>query len=246
MHPITRVIGEKISWSLFFSLTSVLLAYLLSIPVGLYVASRNRSWVDRTNNTLIFILYSIPSFWLATILLMIFANPDVLPWFPASGVKPPEGYTSDASIFEKIGASIPYLVLPMICYTYSSYAFLTRTIRSSLIDNTESDYVRTAFAKGLPLHRVMTIHAFRNSLLPLITIFVNIFPLMLGGSLILESIFSIPGMGSETVNAIYNQNYPMITAIFTITGFLTMVGYLCSDILYAIADPRIRYEKPEI
>jgi peptide/nickel transport system permease protein len=240
MQPITEVIGEKISWSLFFSLSSVLIAYLLSIPVGIFVATRRRSWMDRANNTFIFILYSIPSFWLATILLMVFANPDLLPWFPASGVKPPEGYSNDASFLEKVADSIPYLVLPMVCYTYSSYAFLTRTVRSSLIDNSESDYVRTAFAKGLPLYRVMTVHAFSNSLLPLITIFVNIFPLMLGGSVILETIFSIPGMGSETVNAIYNQNYPMITAIFTITGILTMTGYLFSDILYAVADPRIR------
>lgn len=246
MQPISNVIGEKISWSLFFSLASVLLAYLLSIPVGIYVASRKSEWQDKLNNTFIFILYSIPSFWLATILLMIFANPDLLPWFPASGVKPPEGYAPDASLPDKIWSSAPYLILPMICYTYSSYAFLTRTVRSSLIENTESDYVRTAFAKGLPLYKVMTVHAFRNSLLPLITIFVNIFPLMLGGSVILESIFSIPGMGSETVNAVYNQNYPMITAIFTITGFLTMTGYLFSDILYAIADPRIRYIKPEV
>ena len=98
-------------------------------------------------------------------------------------------------------------------------------------------------AKGLPFRLVVFRHAFRNSLLPLITVFANVFPLAIGGSVILETIFTIPGMGFETVHSIQNQNYPMIVAIFTITGVLTMTGYLVSDILYAFADPRITFEK---
>jgi peptide/nickel transport system permease protein len=240
MQPITQVIGDKIKWSLFFSLISVLLAYLISIPTGIYVSSIPDSKTDRITTTMMYILYSLPSFWLATLLLMTFANPDVLSWLPASGVKPVTGYMEDAGFFGKIKQSLPYMILPLVCYTYSSYAFLTRTIRSSMLENLSTDYIRTAQAKGMSPNRVLIIHAFRNSLLPLVTIFVNIFPLMLGGSVILETIFSIPGMGLETIQAIQTQNYPMVTAIFTITGILTMMGYLLSDIIYVIADPRIK------
>jgi len=114
-------------------------------------------------------------------------------------------------------------------------------MRVAVLETMTQDYIRTAMAKGLSFRTVVFKHAFRNSLLPLITVFANIFPLALGGSVILETIFTIPGMGYETVQSIQNQNYPMIVAIFTITGLLTMTGYLVSDILYAFADPRITF-----
>ena len=110
-----------------------------------------------------------------------------------------------------------------------------------MLDTMNQDYIRTARAKGLSFNKVVFKHAFRNSLLPLITIFANVFPMAIGGSVIIETIFSIPGMGYETVQAIYNQNYPMIVAVFTISGLLTVSGYLLADVLYAIADPRITY-----
>ena len=242
MQPIAEVIGEKIGWSLFFSLFSVLLAYIISIPVGIYVSYHKGSRSDKFTTFITFLLYSLPSFWLATILLMTFSNPDFYSWFPASGIKPAGGYPDQAGLLLKLKLSIPYLILPLICYTYSSVSFITRTLRASLLNNLNSDYIRTAQAKGLNATRVMTIHAFRNSLLPMITLFVNVFPMMLGGSVILESIFSIPGMGFETVQAVHTQNYPMVVAIFTITGLLTMLGYLVSDILYAIADPRVKFD----
>ncbi len=115
-------------------------------------------------------------------------------------------------------------------------------MRVSMIEVIGQDYIRTARAKGLPENKVIWKHAFRNSLLPIITVFANIFPAAIGGSVILESIFTIPGMGSETIFAIQNNNYPMIIAVLTITGFLTLVGYLISDILYALVDPRISYK----
>ena len=136
---------------------------------------------------------------------------------------------------------MPYMILPLICYTYSSFAFISITARVATLNNMNEDYIRTARAKGLTTNRVIFKHAFRNSLIPLITIFAGIFPAAIGGSVIIETIFSIPGMGFETVQAIYNLNYPMIVAIFTISGLLTITGYLFSDILYAVADPRISY-----
>ncbi len=242
-QPISEVIASKIGWSLFFALFSVLLAYLVSIPIGIKAAANKDSRFDRVTSVILFVLYSMPSFWVATLLLMTFANTDVWQIFPASGVKPAIGYPDGASFMEMAKLSLPYVVLPMICYTYSSFAFLSRTMRVSMLEVVGQDYIRTARAKGLPKRTVIYKHALRNSLLPIITVFANIFPFAIGGSVILESIFTIPGMGYEIFFAIQNQNYPMIIAVFTITGFLTLVGYLISDVLYAVVDPRISYSK---
>ena len=242
-QPVSTVIAGKIGWSLFFTLISVLLAYLISIPVAIKAASKKDSRFDRTSSLILFMLYSLPVFWVATLLLMTFSNTDVLNIFPASGVKPVTGYPADSTIFEKIKLSLPYLILPTICYTYSSFAFLSRTLRVSMLEILSQDFIRTARAKGLHERTVLWKHAFRNSLLPVITVFANVFPFMIGGSVILESIFTIPGMGSTIYSSIDAQDYPMIVAVFTWTGILTMTGYLLSDILYAVADPRISFSK---
>lgn len=242
-QPVTEVIYERLGWSLFFAIASLLLAYLISIPIGVWAGAKKNSRFDRYSSIVLFLLFSLPSFWVATLLLMTFANPDVLYWFPAAGVKPATGYPGDAGWFDKVLMSLPYIILPLLCYTYSSLAFLSRTMRVAVADAMDRDYIRTARAKGLPFRLIVFRHAFRNSLLPAITLLANVFPYLLGGSVIIETIFTLPGMGYETIQAVYNQNYPMIVAIFTLTGLLTVFGYLVSDILYAIADPRIKYHQ---
>ncbi len=241
--PIHEVIAIKVFWSFFFTMISVILGYVVSIPLGIASAVRKGTRFDRVSTVVLFILYSLPSFWLATLLLMTFANPDVLHWFPASGIEPVRGFEEGAGFFDVWSARLPFLILPIISYTYSSFAFLTRTMRVSMLEIVNQDYIRTARAKGLSEKKVVYKHALRNALLPIITVFANIFPIAIGGSVILEVIFTIPGMGSEIFNAIVNQNYPMIITVLTITGVLTLVGYLISDILYAVVDPRISYSK---
>lgn len=240
-EPVGKIIASRILWSLFFSLFSVLLAYVISIPIGVRSAVHKNKAYDIVSSVLLYLLFSLPVFWFATLLLMTFSNPDVLWIFPASGVSPASGLPGDTGLFQKIGIVVPYLVLPLVCYTYSSFAFLSRSLRSSMLEVLPMDFIRTARAKGLPENRVVYNHAFRNSLLPLITVFANVFPLAIGGSVIIETIFSIPGMGYEAYLAVANQNYPMIVAIFFITGFFTLTGFLISDILYAWADPRIKF-----
>ena len=241
-EPIGNVIVSKIGWTLFFSLLSVILAYMVSIPIGVKAAVNRGSRSDKISSLILFVLYSMPAFWLATLLLITFANPDILHWFPASGVKPVTGYEEGAGFWSKVKASAPYIILPAICYTYSSFAFLSRTIRVSMLEVLTQDYIRTAKAKGLADKPIIWKHAFRNALFPIITIFGSVFPAVIGGSVILETIFTIPGMGSETINAIHNNNYPMIIAILTITSMLTLIGFLITDILYALVDPRISYK----
>ncbi|MFL5753022.1 MAG: ABC transporter permease subunit [Bacteroidia bacterium] len=239
--PITDVISERIGWSMFFSLFSIILAYCVSIPIGVKAAEKRGGRFDKTSSIILFAIYSLPSFFVAVSLLMIFGNPDMMNLFPASGVKPPEGYPDAAGFFTKLKLSLPYVILPLISYTYSSLAFISRTMRGAMIENIGQDYVRTARAKGLAEKDVIWKHAFRNSLLPIITMFASIFPAAIGGSVILETIFTIPGMGYESFLAISTNDYPMIISVLTISGVLTLIGYLFSDILYAVADPRISY-----
>jgi len=241
-QPVGERIWQHCKWTLFFSLSSVLFAYLISIPIGVQAGSKQGSKFDKVSTTVLFFFYSLPTFWFATLLLMLFANPDVLQLFPVSGIKPAAGYPIDSSLWDKIKITFPYLILPLIAYTYSSIAFISRLLRSTIMEVMKQEYIKTARAKGLSERTVLYRHAFRNSLLPLITVFGNVFPALLSGSVILEIIFNIPGIGYETVMAVQNFDYPVIVAVFTISAVLALLGYLIADVLYAIADPRIRYQ----
>ncbi len=241
-QPIQDKIWQKVWISFGLSVISILLAYLVSIPIGIYSAYKKDSTADKGMSLILFILYSMPSFFVGTLLLLQFANPDNLSWFPVSGIQDPTLFNPDWSIWMKLKHRMPYLILPIITYTYGSFAFLSRIMRVGMIDIVSQDYIRTARAKGLGEGKVILKHALRNSLLPIITVFSAIFPMAIGGSIIIEMIFSIPGMGLEIYNSILNYDYPMIITVFTLSGFLTMVGYLVADLLYALVDPRISYK----
>lgn len=185
----------------------------------------------------------MPSFFVGVLLLMLLANPDVISIFPPSGIKPIGGYDDNSSLIEKFLVSVPYMILPLICYTYSSLAFISKLTASSLQEQLQLDYIKTAKAKGLNAKQIIWNHALKNSALPLITVFSSVFPTIIGGSIIIESIFTIPGMGLETVKAIIAQDYPVVIAIITLSSILTIFSYLMADILYAIIDPRIRVTK---
>ena len=240
-QPIQDKIWQKVWISFGLSVISILLAYLISIPIGIYSAYKKDSAADRGMSLVLFILYSMPSFFVGTLLLLWFANPDNLSWFPVSGIQDPTLFKPEWSIWMKLKHRMPYLILPIITYTYGSFAFLSRIMRVGMIDIVSQDYIRTARAKGLGEGKVILKHALRNSLLPIITVFSAIFPMAIGGSIIIEMIFSIPGMGLEIYASILNYDYPMIITVFTLSGFLTMVGYLVADLLYAVVDPRISY-----
>jgi len=241
-QPIADKIWQKVWISFGLSLVSIFLAYLISIPIGIYSAYKKDSIADKGMSLVLFVLYSMPSFFVGTLLLLQFANPDHLSWFPVSGIQDPTLFDPEWSWWAKLKHRMPFLILPIITYTYGSFAFLSRIMRVGMIDIVSQDYIRTARAKGLGEGKVILKHALRNSLLPVITVFSAIFPMAIGGSIIIEMIFSIPGMGLEVYNAILNYDYPMIITVFTLSGFLTMVGYLVADLLYAVVDPRISYK----
>ncbi|MBX7224642.1 MAG: ABC transporter permease [Chitinophagales bacterium] len=237
-RPVKSVLWDAIQWTLMLSIFSLILTYLLSIPLGINSARYRGTTKDQVITTILFILYSLPSFWIATMLIMFFGGGDYFNFFPGFGVG---DVTPHTPFFEKLGIRAEHLFLPMICYTYGSLAFISRQMRAATINSLSQDYVRTARAKGLNEKVVVWKHAFRNSLLPIITLFANIFPLAISGSIVLEQIFSIPGMGKIAIEAIYRRNYPIIFSVVMFSAILTLVGNLVSDILYAVVDPRISY-----
>lgn len=242
-QSVSAKLWAKFKISFRFIIFSIFLAYFVSVPIGIYSAYKKGGAFDRVSTVVLFVMYSLPSFFVGTVLLYTFSNPDQWLWFPESGLFDPAVDIDSLSFWDSIVHQAPYHVLPLIVYTYSSFAFLSRMMRVGMVDVLGQDYIRTARAKGLSEKKVVLKHALRNSLIPLITVFSNVFPAAVGGSVIIEVIFSIQGMGLEGYNAILNYDYPMIMAIFTISGALTVIGYLVADVLYSVVDPRISMKK---
>lgn len=242
MLPVSKRIGDLFFWSFIFTISSILLAYLIAVPLGILGAAWHGSKFDRITTVIVFAMDSLPSFWLATLLLVTFANPDVLNWFPSSFN---EVRLGDESLLSSFFSDINRLILPLIAYTYGQIAFISRLMRSSMLEVIRQDYVRTARAKGLRERYVLLRHALRNAALPLITRFAGVLPALIGGNVVLETIFSIPGMGREIFQACFDKDIPMIMAVFTLVGALAILGYLVSDLLYVLVDPRIKLKKEE-
>ncbi len=233
-------IAERLPITIQLNVISIFLVYLIAIPFGVYSATRPNTLPDRALTLLFFFLYSLPSFWVAMLLMMFLGGGDFWDLFPVYGIS-------------SIGAEslpwwkwwidrIQHLVLPVTCMTYGGLAYLSRLTRAGMLEVIREDYVRTARAKGLSERTVIFKHAFRNALLPIVTLLAFLLPAMFGGSVIVESIFSIPGMGQLGFEAVLSRDYPVIMAITTISALLTLVGLLLADILYAALDPRIKLE----
>lgn len=238
-RPIAEKIGDYIFWTMTISIISLILTYLISIPIGVYSARKKGTTADAMITTVLFILYSLPSFWVATLLITFLCQPDYLNWFPPYGLGE---VTEDMNSLQIFGMRAYHLILPLFCWTYGSLAFLSRQMRGGMLSVLRADYVRTARAKGLEEKKVIWKHAFRNSLLPVITLFGSIFPLMVSGSIVIEIIFTLPGMGRLLFEAIKYPDYPLVFAVVLMTSLLTMIGYLIADILYAVVDPRITFK----
>ncbi len=240
-QDVGKRIKEHLFWTIIMSLSAFILSLAISIPLGIWSALNHHSRIDRTSGLILYVLDGIPNFWMASILLSLFANPDILYWFPASfqtRLVPSEGQSLWALFLEHL----PHLVLPLIAYTYGSLAILSRTMRSSMLEEISKDYIRTAKAKGLSSFQIWYKHALKNAILPIITFSAALFPSLLSGSVILETIFSIPGLGRVTWEAIQSEDQYLIVALFTLTGMMTIMGYIITDILYAWLNPRIRSE----
>lgn len=239
-RPVINKIAERIPITLTLNIISIILIYLIAIPIGVYSAVSHGRFSERVSTFFLFILYSIPSFWMAMILIFFLGGGDYWDLFPVYGILSPgaENYP----FYKKAINFLWHIALPVFCLTYGSLAYLSRFQKGSLLEVLREDFVRTATAKGLPKHKVLLKHALRNALIPIITILAGILPAMIGGSVIIESIFSIPGIGQLGFEAVLSRDYPVIMAIATISAVLTLFGILIADLVYVLVDPRISFE----
>jgi len=239
-RPVKSIIWDGLWITMLISFLVIVIEYLISIPLGVALSTRKDSTFDSAATVALFITYSLPVFWIGTMAIFFLCSPDYLDIFPPFGLG---DATWEDGFFYKLGDLAYHLALPLIIASYSSFAYLSRQMRGSMLAVLKQDYIRTARAKGLTESNVVWRHAFRNSLLPIITIFASFFPALIGGSIILEFLFTIPGLGQITYAAVIQKDYPMILTNTMFAAILTLVGYLVSDILYAVVDPRISYSK---
>ena len=235
-RKVSEKIRERIPVTLGINVLSLSLIFLAAIPIGIYSAVRRGSWFDRISTVTVFTGFAVPTFWLALLLMILFGVK--LGWLPISGLVSLEH--DSLSFTGRIWDRARHLMLPILLAGFGGLAGLSRYMRSNMLEVIRQDYIATAKAKGLVERTVVFRHAMRNALLPVITIVGLSVPDLLGGSVIFETIFSIPGMGQLFYQGVMSRDYPLIMGILVIGAFLTLIGNLLADVGYAIADPRIR------
>jgi peptide/nickel transport system permease protein len=235
-RPVIDKIKERLPVTISINLLSMALIFLIGIPIGIYCAQHKDSMGDKLLTSFVFAGYAMPTFWLALLLMMFFGV--YLELLPISGLK--SFNYSEFSPLEKLGDLASHLILPVGISALGGLAGISRYMKSSLLEVLSQEYIMTARAKGLPERMVIRKHALRNALLPVITILGFSVPGLIGGSVIFESIFSIPGMGQLFYMSVMARDYPTIMGILVMGAFLTLIGNLLADIMYAVADPRIR------
>ncbi|MBX3471616.1 MAG: ABC transporter permease [Planctomycetes bacterium] len=238
--PVSEKIWDALGVTVQLNMISLALIYLIAVPLGIHAAVRRGKKDERVVGISLFALYSAPSFWVATILLFYFASPAHFEWFDGVGLHS-ERY-EQLTYWGQLKDWAWHLVLPVICLTYNGLAGLSRYARSGMLEIIRRDYIRTARAKGLPERTVIFKHALRNSLIPIVTLMASLLPAMIGGSVIIEYIFTINGMGKLSIDAILSRDYNMVMAFTTLSAVLVLLGMLLSDILYTVVDPRISLE----
>jgi peptide/nickel transport system permease protein len=239
-RPVWDKIRERLPVTIWLNVISIVLTYAIAIPLGIYSSVKPGTLLDSISTTAVFMLYSLPSFWVGTLILIYLCSGDYLLLFPPAGLHSLD-YTPEWPIWRRAGDYAWHIAMPVVCQTYASFAALSRYMRSSMLENARQDYVRTARAKGLPERVVVLKHILRNSLIPLVTILAALLPALIGGSFIIETIFSIPGIGQLGYQAILARDYPVVLGLFSISSFLTLIGILIADLLLAVVDPRITF-----
>lgn len=264
-EPVLETITRRFPISMYFGLLGYLISYLVSIPLGIAKALRHGAPFDYISSAVVFIGYSIPGWALGAVLLVLFAGGQFWQIFPLGGFKA-SSYDSLPEMVKKaedpaklinedkqfdwgrLSARSKFIdlvwhtFLPVLCYAVGSFASLTMLTKNSLLENIGADYVRTAFAKGLSPMKVIYQHTLRNSLIPVATGLGHVISLVLAGSFLIETVFNIDGMGLLGYQSILRRDYAVTMGILSIAILLTMVGNLLSDLLYALIDPRIRFE----
>ncbi len=258
-RPVLDVVMDALPITLILNLVTIPIIYAIAVTTGIYAAKHRGKTFDVGTGVVFMALWSLPTMWVGVMLIGFFANKDFVQAFPTSGVHDTLVDTMrflphwEAGAGESSGMwagfqrgwlldACWHLVLPIVCMTYGGFAFLSKLMRASMLDNLAADFVRTARAKGVDERTILFQHVLRNSVLPLITVAAGILPGLLGGSLIIEQIFSINGMGKLMIDAIFTRDRELVLSVTFVISLISTVSLLLADICYALADPRVSYE----
>jgi microcin C transport system permease protein len=239
-EPVTKVIVSRFPVSLTFGLTGLFLTYILCIPLGIKKALEHDRPFDHWSSVLIFLGYSIPSFVLAIILIVLFGGGSFWNVFPISGIV--SDNFEDLSLLAKLFDYAQHMFLPILCYTIGGFATLTLLMKNSLMEQLNQDYIRTALAKGLTYKQAVFRHGLRNALIPIATNIGMVIGVILSGSMLIETIFTIDGMGLLGYESVVNRDYPVALGLIVISSLLVLFGRIISDFCLVLVDPRIKFQ----
>jgi peptide/nickel transport system permease protein len=235
-RPVLQKIGERLPVTLLLNIVELAIIVALAIPIGVLSATRQYSTFDKITTVFVFVGFATPDFWLALMLMILFGVQ--LGWLPISGLRSPTW--EYLAFWGQQWDFIAHLTLPILVATFGGLAGFSRYMRQSMLEVVRQDYIQSARAKGLSESVVIGKHALRNALLPIVTVLGLSLPGLIGGSVIVESIFAIPGMGQLMVQAVFERDYPVIMGNLVIVATLTLVANLIADLTYSLVDPRIR------
>ncbi len=236
-RPVFRKIMERLPATIYLNLVATIISFSIAIPLGVYSATHQYSRGDHAATFLSFIGISMPSFWLAYLLILLLVEGFGLPVLGARTFGLQE-LSAGATAADRLW----HLLVPSLVIAFGSVAALSRYMRGSMLEVTRQDYITTARAKGLSEEDVRYRHALRNALMPLITIFGFLIPELIGGSVIIETVFAYPGIGRLGFQSVLSRDYPTVMTLLAIAAVLTLIGNLVADLLYAVVDPRVQYE----
>ena len=228
--PVSTLIGQRAATTVWLTLFAMVISVGIGVPIGVLAAWRKGSWIDRGVMMFAVSGFSMPTFWLGFILVYVFAV--TAGWLPVQGYQPLAG---------GLWPFLRHLVLPAVTLSVVYMALIARMTRASMLGVLDEDYIRTAFAKGLAPRRVLVRHALKNASLPVVTIIGIGFALLIGGAVVTESVFALPGLGRLTVDAIVRRDYPVIQGVLLVVSGVYVLINLVVDVLYVVLDPRIRY-----
>jgi ABC-type dipeptide/oligopeptide/nickel transport system permease component len=237
-EPVLGLIISKLKYSLSLALPAFLLAWIIAVFLGVISAAKHNSVLDQTTGVILFMAYSIPSFLMATVLVKWLAVE--WKWFPTSRFE--DAMASEMNTWDHFLDILYHLALPLFCYTYGSVAYISRQARSGMLEVMQSDFIRTARAKGVPERTVLWKHGVRNGMMPLLTMLGTALPILIAGSVVIEYIFQIPGFGQLMINSIVKRDYNVVMGISLISSLLTLIGLHITDIMYAAVDPRVSFK----
>jgi len=235
-RPVLEKIGERLPITLLLNILQLTIIIAFAVPIGVTSAVRQYSLFDKVTTVFVFVGFATPDFWLALLLMILFGVE--LGWLPISGLRSMNW--EFLPFWRQQLDFLSHLILPVFVVTFGGLAGFSRYMRQSMLEVIRQDYIQTALAKGLASRVVIGKHALRNALMPIVTVLGLSLPGLIGGSVIIESIFAIPGMGQLMVQAVYERDYPVIMGNLVIVSTLTLFANLIADIAYSFVDPRIR------